>query len=53
MPSPSNAAMLNGLCGKIHKEIQQSIAEIDNIGDIRRLNSHYNSFYCIFTLANS
>jgi len=28
-PSPSNAAMLNGLYGKNHENFQLSIAEID------------------------
>ena len=49
LPSPSNAAMLNGLYGKIHKEIQPTIAEIDNMGDIRWLSSHSMTVFIAFS----
>jgi len=48
LPSLINAAMLNGLCGKNHKKIQPSIAEIDSIGDIRQLSNHCITVFIAF-----
>ena len=49
LSSPSNPAMLNGLCGRNHKKIQASIAEINNMGDIWRLSGHYITVFIAFS----